>query len=210
MAPTARERHIPSTKGQKFPVEIPTRDEVNRMLKLCSRRGPTGIRNKALFTVLYRAGLRLQEALDLRPADLDIAAGTINVRSGKGAKQRIVGMDESAFAVLDKWLDARKGLGLNGRTPVFCQITKGKEGQPLAQPYVRAALKRLAAKAGIDGKRVHPHSMRHACASEMVAEGFALNGIQAQLGHSSLVITQRYVEKIAPHRLADAMRTRQW
>lgn len=205
----AREPFVPTTKGQKYPVEILTRDEINRMLKLCSRRAPSGIRNRALFVTMYRAGLRVQEALDLLARDIDLDAGTINVRPGKGGKQRIVGIDETAVVIIEKWLTARKALGLNRHQPVFCQISKGKLGQPVNQAYVRIAIKRLAAKAGIE-KRVHCHQLRHTLASELVAEGMPLNVVQAQLGHTSLVITQRYVAKIAPRHLTQAMNARQW
>jgi len=143
------------------------------------------------------------------PKDIDFAAGTINVRSGKGGKQRIVGIDESALSVIEVWIAKRATLGLAAKHPLFCQITKGRIGQSLHQQGVRDVLKRLGARAGID-KRLHCHALRHACASEMVAEGFDLGHVQAQLGHSSLVVTQRYIAKIAPHQLAGAMKTRTW
>lgn len=202
-------RYVPSNAGQRFPVEIPSRDEVNAILRLCSRKSPTGIRNRALITTMYRAGLRVQEALDLLPKDIDFERGVINVRSGKGGKQRIVGVDEGALAVIDSWMQHRKKLGLNGRQPLFCNITTGKLGQPMGQQYVRDVLKRLGERAGIE-KRMHCHALRHALASEMVAEGIDLATVQAQLGHGSLAVTQRYIAKIAPHRLAAAMRARQW
>ncbi len=201
--------YVPSNAGLRFPVEVPTRDEMNAILRLCSRRSPSGIRNRALLVVLYRAGLRIQEALDLRPTDIDFDAGTINVRCGKGSKQRIVGVDDAALTVVESWISRRKTFGLNGRDPLFCSITKGKIGEPMHQQSARDVIKRLAARAGVE-KRLSCHSLRHAMASEMVAEGFDLATVSAQLGHSSLVVTQRYIAKIAPHRLADAMRARQW
>lgn len=202
-------RYVPSNAGMKFPVEIPTREEMNAILRLCSRKSPSGVRNRALLVALYRAGLRVQEALDLMPKDIDFEHGTINVLSGKGGRQRIVGVDDGALAVFESWISLRKKLGINGRSPLFCSITKGKEGQPMNQQYVRDVLKRLGQRAGIE-KRLHPHALRHAMASEMVAEGIDLATVQAQLGHGSLVVTERYIKKIAPHRLAQAMRARQW
>lgn len=202
-------RYVPSTKDRRFPVEIPTREEMNAILRLCSRRSPTGIRNRALLVVLYRAGLRVQEALDLRPADIDFENGTINVRHGKGDKQRIVGVDDNALTVVEAWMARRRTLGVNGRQPLFCSISVGKVGEPMHQQYVRDVIKRLAARAGVD-KRLACHSLRHAMASELVAEGMDLATVSAQLGHSGLVVTQRYIAKIAPHRLAGAMRSRQW
>jgi len=201
--------HVPSNAGCKYPVEVPTREEVNAVLKLCSRRAPSGIRNRALLVTLYRSGLRVQEALDLLPKDIDFAAATINVRSGKGGKQRIVGVDDGALGAIEAWMTKRSTLGVTAKQPLFCQITRGREGRPLHQQVVRDVLNRLGARAGID-KRLHCHALRHACASEMVAEGFDLSHVQAQLGHSSLTITQRYIAKIAPHQLASAMKARTW
>ena len=69
-------------------------------------RAPTGIRNRALITVMYRGGLRLGEALQLKPKDLDAQKGTIRVLHGKGDKARLVGLDEGGWAIVQRWLDA--------------------------------------------------------------------------------------------------------
>ena len=70
--------------GRKRPVEILTADEVRQPLAQCSRRAPTGIRDRALITLMYRTGLRVSEALDLRPADIDPGRGSVRVLHGKG------------------------------------------------------------------------------------------------------------------------------
>jgi integrase len=69
--------------------------------------------------------------------------------------------------------------------------------------------KRLARKAGID-KRVHPHGLRHTMAAQLAAEGVPMNVIQAQLGHSSLATTSRYLAHIAPTTLIQTMQRRDW
>lgn len=210
MTTTDSHRVIPSSKGQTFPVETLTQAEVNAILGACSRRGMSGIRNRAMFGLMYRAGLRLQEALDLQPRDVDLDAGSVNVRDGKGGKQRVVGFDAGAGALVAQWLAVRAKLdGVNGKAPLFCQITTGKEGEPLNPVYVRKALKAAAAKAGID-KRVHPHGLRHSMASELANERVPLHVIAAQLGHSSVATTDRYLQKIAPHELVKAMQAREW
>lgn len=76
----------PANKGRSFPVEPLTRPEVERLLQQCSTRSATGVRNRALLTVLWRAGLRIAEALDLKPPDVDYTAGTVRVLRGKGRK----------------------------------------------------------------------------------------------------------------------------
>jgi site-specific recombinase XerD len=200
-----RPSRTPANSGKKYPAEVLTEAEVASLIRACSPKAPTGIRNRALITVMYRAGLRVSEALALFPKDVDADAGTVTVLHGKGDKRRTVGVDAGAFAVLARWLDRRPPLGLNGRTPIFCTL----QGASLKSAYVRALLPRLAAKAGVE-KRVHPHGLRHTHAAELAREGTPLNLVQAQLGHSSLATTDRYLRHIAPEELVKAMKARVW
>lgn len=195
----------PANAGQRYPAEILTAEEVRSLIAVCSKRAPTGVRNRALLVVLYRGGLRVSEALALKPKDVDAAAGTITVLHGKGDRRRTVGLDDGAFDVVARWLERRKARGLTGRQPLFCTL----EGKPLKSSYVRTLLPRLARKADIE-KRVHPHGLRHTLAAELAAEGKPVNLIQAQLGHASLATTDRYLRHIAPRELVDAMRAREW
>jgi len=201
----AKRKRTPPNKGRKYPAEVLTDDEVQRLIRACSKRAPTGIRNRALIVMMYRGGLRIAEALSLSPKDLDAERGTVRVLRGKGQKARTVGLDAGAFAVVDRWLDVRRQKGINGRAPLFCTL----QGQAIKAPYVRALLPRLAKKAGIE-KRVHPHGLRHTHAAQLAAEGVPLNVIQAQLGHSNAATTSRYLQHIAPQQLIEAMRKRDW
>jgi len=74
----------PWNKGRRLPPEVPTRGEVNALMRACLKRAPTGLRNRALIAVLYRGQLRISEALALKPKDLNRKAGTIRVLHGKG------------------------------------------------------------------------------------------------------------------------------
>ncbi len=192
-------------KSKRYPAEILTPEEVKALIRGCSARAPTGIRNRAALTVLYRGGLRIGELLALYPKDVDVESGTVTVLHGKGDKRRTVGLDPGAFAVLERWLDRRKSVGLNGRHPLFCTL----QGKPMKAPYLRVLLPRLAERAGIE-KRVHPHGFRHAHAAELMREGIPLNVIQQQLGHSSVATTSRYLAHIAPQEVIDAMQRREW
>jgi site-specific recombinase XerD len=103
---------------------------------------------------MYRAGLRVSEALALYPKDVNDVAGTVSVLHGKGDRSRIVGLDAGAFAVLARWSDRRTTLGFSGRCPIFCTL----RGTSLKPAYIRALMPRLAAKAGVE-KRVHAHGL---------------------------------------------------
>jgi site-specific recombinase XerD len=110
-----------------------------------------------------------------------------------------------AAAVLQRWLDRRTLLGVNGRHPLFCTL----KGKPVQSVYVRNLMKRLGAKVGIE-KRVHPHGLTHTHAYEPANEGTPLHGIQHQFGHSSLATTDRYIRHLNPQQVVDAIRRRAW
>lgn len=207
MTMTTTRPQPPSTRGMKFPVEVLTAEEVRRLLDKFSRRAPSGVRNRALVTLLYRAGLRIAEALTLELRDIDFERGSVTVRHGKGDRRRVVGVDGSVLDTLERWLVVRRRLGASRTTPVFCQIERGRIGLPLDASYVRKALKRKSRAAAIT-KRIHPHGLRHACLSEMAHEGVALPIISAIAGHSSCATTDAYLRRVAGVEVVTAMRSR--
>lgn len=192
-------------RGAKFPPEPLTKEEVHKLMSVCSRRAPTGIRDRALIVLLWRGQLRISEALALKVADFDPAACTLRVLRGKGKKSRVVVIDQQAADVLTAWLETRKKLGLNGHRPIFCTL----KGKPVSTAQVREMLPRRARKAGIE-KRVHPHGLRHTGASELAAEGVTLVDIQQQLGHSSAATTNTYLHQLNPVARAERLRARTW
>jgi site-specific recombinase XerD len=182
----------PTNAGQSFPPEPLTATEAKALLHAPSTRAPTGLRNRALIACLYGAGLRLAEALALKPADVDLDAGQIRVLHGKGDVARTAGIDAGALVHVARWADYRRTLGFrNG--PLLCTL----DGKPLSPRYVRAMLTRMAARAGID-KRVHPHGLRHTHAAELEQGGFTVTEIQGQLGHANLATTAVYLNHISP------------
>jgi site-specific recombinase XerD len=174
-------------------------EEVTALIRLCSHRAPTGIRNRALLMLLYRSGLRVAEVLALRPADINLTAHTVRVLHGKGNKATTRGFHPSATDALARWIDTRRQLGIRGKT-LFCILAGG----PLHPQYVRNLLHRLAAKAGID-KRVHPHGLRHTFAWELERAGTPVTVISALLGHSSVAVTARYLAHLTNHQAVTAL-----
>jgi site-specific recombinase XerD len=195
---------IATNKGKKFPAEPLTQDEVKRLIRNCSQAS-TGIRNRALIAVLYRGGLRLGEALALLPKDLDRENCALRVLHGKGDRSRLIGMDNGAWAILERWLDRRHSLGIANRSPLLCTL----KGEAITPSYVRALLPRLAKRAGIE-KRVHPHALRHTHAFELANEATPLHLISCQLGHANVQTTDRYIRHLNPTAVVSAMRSREW
>jgi integrase/recombinase XerD len=199
----------PTNKGRTFRPEPLTPGEVHQLLKQASNRSSSGVRIRALVGVLYGSGIRIGEALALRPKDVSTSECYVRVLEGKGGDYRVVGLDPQSCRLLDQWLERRAALGLNGRHPVFATYTTGNVGRPLSQIYVRRSLGRLGEKAGIE-KRVHPHGLRHSLAFALAQEGVPTHQIQAQLGHKSLAVTDRYVRHLNPTDVIDVMRSRTW
>ena len=118
------------SRSRALPIEILTREEVDRLLRACSKRAPSGVRDRALIAVLFGAGLRIAEALALRPKDIDLERGQITVLRGKGSasqasKRRVSAIGEGMGALVQLWLDARVNLRIACSAPVFCGISKG-------------------------------------------------------------------------------------
>jgi len=201
----ARKGKTSPNKDKKFPPEPLTDDEARRLLKACSDRAPTGIRNRALLAVMYRCGLRCDEALALKPKDIEPKAGKVLVLHGKGDESRTVGIDAGALALVQRWTDKRTAMGINGRATLFCTL----KGKKMSTAYIRQLLPRLARKAGIE-KRVHAHGLRHTHAAELAAENTPINVIQAVLGHRNIATTSRYLDHIAPTQVIERMRNREW
>lgn len=201
-----RRRGRPPTRpARRRPPEVLTESEAVALIKACSARAPTGIRNRALIAVLWRCGLRISEALALELRDLDFEAGTIRVRHGKGDKSRTVGLDEQTAALLARWLDRRRDLSPGARAPIFCTLRGGR----IDTSYIRHLLPRLARKAGVD-RPVHAHGLRHTYAAELAREKTPINVIRDALGHTSLAVTDRYLRDVAPMHVIDTMRARHW
>lgn len=188
----------PGNKGQKYPAEVLTTDEVHAIIAGCSAKATTGIRNRAMLTLLYRSGLRVSEVLALRSSDVNLDAHTVRVLHGKGNKATTRGFHPSATDALARWLDTRKGVAVRG--PLFCTLA----GRPLQAQYVRLMLHRLAAAAGVD-KRVHPHGLRHTFAWELEQAGVPVSVISALLGHSSIAVTARYLNHLTNHQAVTAL-----
>ncbi len=140
--------------------------------------------------ILWRAGLRLHEALALAEADLDQRRGSLLVRRGKGGRRREVGMDTWAWDELQPWLTQRLQLPIGS---LFCIINGPTRGRTWSDAAARADLASAARAAGVR-RRFAPHQLRHAHAVEMAREGVPLIVIQRQLGHSDLGITSIYLK----------------
>jgi site-specific recombinase XerD len=199
---------LPPNFGKRYPPEPLTPAEIKRLVDAIPSGSLTGKRDRAMIVLLWRSGLRITEALELRERDLNHSTGTIRIRRGRNGKSRTVGMDDAGWAAVRLWLAARATLDVAPDAPVFCLTERGKRGLPWRDQLVRGMLKRRASKAGIT-RRVHPHGFRHTFAVELAQEGVPLHHIQRLLGHSSLDTTAVYLAGIHPAETIEVVRARQ-
>lgn len=186
----------PLNYGLRFPADPPTADEVLRILDACDDT-TTDIRNRALFTLLWRSGLRVSEALALRPHHVDFTASTVTVLAGKGGKRRVSAIDAGGLAEVSRWLFERARLPIDQvRAPLFCTVQQPGVGNLVHPAYVRDRLHLLAERARVP-RRVAPHQLRHAHAVELAREGVPVHLISRQLGHSNLATTATYLSSIS-------------
>ena len=129
----------PRNKGLRYPADPPKVVEIIAVMRVAGD-GAHGRRRAALIVILWRAGLRIQEALELTEADLDQRRGSLLVRRGKGGRRRKVGMDDWGWRELQPWLELRVELPIG---PLFCVIN-GPTAADLATAAARAQLRRTA------------------------------------------------------------------
>ena len=195
--------HPPRNKGIRYPADPPRVEEIVAVMRQAGA-GIHGARLRGLIVVLWRAGLRISEALSLAARDLDPGRGALLVRSGKGGKRREVGMDEWGWEQLRPWLESRSCMPIG---TLFCVINGPTCGRPWSGPAARTQLRRLALDAGVR-RRFAPHQLLHAHAVEMAREGVPLNVIQRQLGHADLGVTSVYLQGIDNTEVISAVHSR--
>ena len=108
-------RPIAPNKGKTYPAEPLTPAEVASIISQCSPKAPTGIRNRALLTLLYRSGLRISELLSLRPGDVNFAKHTVRLLDTKSGKPQTRGFHPTADDALARWIDTRRELAARQR-----------------------------------------------------------------------------------------------
>jgi integrase/recombinase XerD len=163
--------------------------EVDRLLAQPDVSTPRGVRDKTLIEVLYATGLRVTELLSLKAGDISLDAGYLTC-IGKGDKQRIVPLGDSAADWVRRYLaDARPAL-LKGRKSKWLFVN-AKGGGQLSRVGFWKLLRDYGIKAGV-ARGLSPHVLRHSFATHLLDRGADLRAIQMMLGHADLSTTQIY------------------
>ncbi len=176
----------------KLPRPLPkalTETQVEALIRAPDVDAPLGLRDRAMFEVLYATGLRVSELVNLASDQVNLRQGVLRV-TGKGGKDRLVPIGEEAQDWLERYYRDARPVLLAGKVvdAVFVTTRKGA----MTRQMFWTMVKQHAAKAGIDGKRISPHVLRHCFATHLLNHGADLRALQMLLGHSSLSTTQIY------------------
>lgn len=188
-------------KTQEREIEFLEEEEVERLLSAASGTGFKSLRDRAILEMLFSAGLRVSELISINRDRLDLKSGELSVR-GKGDKIRVVFISGSAKKALEAYLAKRADVD----PALFVRDTKAQDkfkskkenkldkngdNLRLTPRSIQRIVKYYATKAGIV-KNVHPHTLRHSFATDLLINGADIRSVQAMLGHSSITTTQVY------------------
>jgi integrase/recombinase XerD len=179
LSPPRRPRTLPRTLSP---------GEAERLIEAANGVTPRALRDSAIVELLYGAGLRVSELVSLDRTSIDVDDRLVRAL-GKGSKERVVPIGRRAAEALRRYLSrGRPFLDRRHRPELFLNA----QGGPLTRAGVFLILRKLAAKAGLEPERVHPHLLRHSFATHLLEGGADLRSVQEMLGHANLATTELY------------------
>jgi integrase/recombinase XerD len=166
-----------------------TLEEVDTLLEAQKTDTPKGLRDKAMLEVLYATGVRVSELVGMKMNDVNLQTGCITVL-GKGMKQRIVPIGETAIVWVKRYIEEGRPQTLKGKNSKHLFVTG--RGTLMTRENFWHRIKKSALTAGIDKKKIKPHILRHSFATHLVERGADLRAVQEMLGHADISTTQIY------------------
>ena len=173
--------------GRSLP-EVLTEEQVDTLLDAARGHAPEERRDRAMMELLYATGMRVTELVSLDLDDIDVTAGYVRC-FGKGSKERLVPLHAAAVGVVKDYLERWREVLATPRSGKAAFLNA--RGARLTRQGFWTILKRLAARAGIEGK-ITPHTLRHSFATHLLRGGASLRNVQELLGHADIATTQVY------------------
>lgn len=186
-----KEKHIPTFLSI---------DEIKNLLSAFDETKPTEYRDKTMVLVMYSAGLRVSELINLEKRSINFEEKLITLK-GKGNKERFVPLNYIALEYLNNYLSQNKNNKVFSKSK-YLFINK-KDGKPLTRQYFFVELNKYAKRAGIN-KKISPHTLRHSFATHLLENGADLRVVQELLGHSKIETTQIYTH-LSTKKILDAL-----
>ena len=179
---------------------ILTKEEQKRLLNVFNTRYLCPHRNQTMIMLFLDSGLRLSEMVNLKWKNISLQTGKLKVVKGKGAKDRIIWINEEILDRLRNWRERQsEEIGLTE----FVFTTR--DGNKLNPRDIREMVYTYSEKAGIIDKKVSPHTLRHSFATDLLSSTNNLRKVQKALGHSDISTTQIYTH-IVDEELEEAMK----
>ena len=169
--------------------------EIELLLKAPDTKKTTGIRDAAMLELLYAAGLRVSELVNVKLQDVNLEAGFVRV-FGKGSKERIVPIGVHAEEKINLYLKTARALFLKQTPSTYLFVARA--GKPLTRQGFWKLLRRYAIQTGLN-KKITPHSFRHSFATHLLEGGADLRAVQIMLGHVDISTTQIYTHVTRDH-----------
>lgn len=192
--------HLSSPKQWSTIPKFLNREEIEKLIQAPDVSKPSGLRDRAMFELLYATGIRVSELIELRLSGLDPGLGLIRV-TGKGNKQRIIPVHAAALAILHDYLEQGRPALLKGKASPHLFVTA--RGGGMTRQAFWASIKLNGKKAGIF-HNLSPHVLRHTFATHLLEGGADLRSVQAMLGHADLSTTEIYTH-VVRSRLRDTL-----
>jgi integrase/recombinase XerD len=168
--------------------DVLSREEMILLLAQPGAETPAEIRDSAMLELMYATGIRVSELIGLTVNSINWQVGYL-VAMGKGEKERIVPVGQTAYERVKRYQEGARPLLLKGRESDLLFLNRSGKG--LTRQGFWKIVKKYAAKAGLD-KAIHPHTFRHSFASHLLEGGADLRSVQIMLGHADISTTQIY------------------
>lgn len=196
-------RNIDGPKtGRSLPKYLSESEVLSLIDDIQKKQGSEGARLRAMLEILYAAGLRVSELVSLPMGAVLFDRGFVQVR-GKGDKERVVPLGDPAIEAVQAWLDVRKTILGERKSPFLFPSFKSKTGYVTRQRFFQE-LRQIGIDVGIMPDRLSPHVLRHAFATHLIEHGADLRSVQTMLGHADIATTQIYTH-VATDRLTQAV-----
>lgn len=184
--------------GRRLPRPL-SPEEVLRLIRTPDEKTLRGLRDRALLSLAYAAGLRVSELVGLRVGDLDARRGVV-AAFGKGQKRRLVPLGEVALRHLEAYRSAllEQPPAKSAKATASGVLFPAPSGGPLTRQAFWHIVRRHARRAGLQG-RIHPHRLRHSFATHLLSGGADLRSVQTMLGHADVATTEIYTQVTRDH-----------
>ena len=172
-----------------------TTTEVDDLLAVPNEKTDKGLRDKAIFELMYSSGLRVSEICSLKIEDISFEEKCLKIK-GKGNRERIVPINDRALDILQRYIQTSRVIMVKGKKT--SELFLNFRGDKISRVGIWKIVKETMKKSDID-KNVYPHTLRHSFATHLIQHGADLRSVQRMLGHSDITTTEIYTHVDSSH-----------